>query len=326
VLPAELDLTNTANLEYILAHELYHIKRLDAVWKILFITVACLHWFNPLVWMMCIIANRDLEISCDAWVVKNIAKNQKKNYAYTLIEFAERQSSFTPFYSGFARNAAHERVRSIMKRKRTTVVSVIVAVLFGTVLTLNAFAMAGETAGYDEIEEPVVLETDPDSEPIPDEPLVEEIEEYISLEERLATFSTVTVNDMTFRVGDASLGERTAHTLRPNFEMPADYVSAEDVAIMLALGIYEHLGISVDNMYFDIFLMDNWNFDNLVWTGFIVTPEYWGNAPVDIVGDELHFNFFVSATTGEFRGITHNDNGLFTVYDSNWQEYIWNVD
>jgi len=144
VIPVEMDPSEKSNFEYILEHEFHHIKRWDALWKILTIGIACLHWFNPLVWVMCILANRDLEISCDGWVMKKFGKNNKKVYACILIKMAEQKGEFVPFYSGFAKHAVEERIESIMKTKKATWTCVGVAALLIGVLTLNAFATSAD--------------------------------------------------------------------------------------------------------------------------------------------------------------------------------------
>jgi len=138
ILPVEM--VEESNLEYMLEHEFYHIKRWDALWKILTIGIACFHWFNPLVWIMCILANRDLEISCDGWVTRKFKKHDKKMYAYMLIAMAEQRCEFAPFYSGFAKHTVEERIESIMKTKKTTWIGVGFAALLIGLLTLNAFA------------------------------------------------------------------------------------------------------------------------------------------------------------------------------------------
>ncbi|MDE6923719.1 MAG: M56 family metallopeptidase [Acetatifactor sp.] len=42
-------------LKYILQHEMVHIRRFDGIWKLAMTAALCLHWFNPLVWVMYIL-------------------------------------------------------------------------------------------------------------------------------------------------------------------------------------------------------------------------------------------------------------------------------
>ena len=67
LLPAERDWDETTR-ECVLLHELTHIRRLDALVKLLAAAALCLHWFNPLVWLMVFLQGRDLEFAktvCD---------------------------------------------------------------------------------------------------------------------------------------------------------------------------------------------------------------------------------------------------------------------
>ena len=52
-------------LDCILTHEYVHIRRFDCLLKLLLTAALCLHWLNPLVWVMYLLANRDIELCCD---------------------------------------------------------------------------------------------------------------------------------------------------------------------------------------------------------------------------------------------------------------------
>lgn len=69
LMPETTDWEDLKKVSYILEHEFVHVKRLDAVTKLLLITAASIYWFNPLVWVMYILLNRDIELSCDEAVV-----------------------------------------------------------------------------------------------------------------------------------------------------------------------------------------------------------------------------------------------------------------
>ncbi len=126
--PKTADWQDTTQLFYVLTHELTHIKRLDILSKCLLAAALCVHWFNPLVWVMYVLANRDIELSCDENVVRAFGERTKSSYALTLIGLEERKSGFSLLYNHFAKNAIEERINAIMKLRKTT--------LFGTVLAL----------------------------------------------------------------------------------------------------------------------------------------------------------------------------------------------
>ncbi len=151
LLPKSTDWSNTARLDYVLYHEFTHIRRLDLVAKLVMIAAVCLHWFNPVVWLMYIFFNRDLELSCDTCVVAHFAQ-ERASYARTLIELEEQKSFVLPLYSHFSRNAVEERITSIMKSKKTTVGMVVLAVLlvvaiFITLGTSSVSANKGTPSG-----------------------------------------------------------------------------------------------------------------------------------------------------------------------------------
>ena len=139
LMPTSTKWENTDSLAYVLAHEYVHIRRFDSIRKLVLIVVLCVHWFNPLVWVMYILANRDIELSCDEAVVRLFGENTKAAYARALISMEETRSGLTPLCSSFSKNAIEERITAIMKIKKTTVFSLVLAG-FIVVGTATAFA------------------------------------------------------------------------------------------------------------------------------------------------------------------------------------------
>lgn len=127
LLPKNIDLEDEETMRYVLTHELVHIRRFDAVSKLLLVAAVCVHWFNPLVWVMYVLANRDIEISCDEAVIRAFGGESKACYARALIRMEERRSGPTAFYNGFSKNAIEERIVSIMKIRKTSAVAVLMA-------------------------------------------------------------------------------------------------------------------------------------------------------------------------------------------------------
>ena len=139
LMPTSTKWENTDSLAYVLAHEYVHIRRFDSIRKLVLIVVLCVHWFNPLVWVMYILANRDIELSCDEAVVRFFGENTKAAYARALISMEETRSGLTPLCNSFSKNAIEERITAIMKIKKTTVFSLVLAG-FIVVGTATAFA------------------------------------------------------------------------------------------------------------------------------------------------------------------------------------------
>ena len=149
--PTSTDWENTKALQYVFAHEYVHIRRFDSITKLVLITGLCVHWFNPLVWAMYALANRDIELSCDEAVVRLFGENTKAAYARSLISMEETRSGLTPLCNNFNKNAIEERITAIMKMKKTSVFSLVLALflVFGvtTAFATSAVAMAnGDTS------------------------------------------------------------------------------------------------------------------------------------------------------------------------------------
>ena len=85
LVPKKTDWTDETALRYVLEHEFVHIQRFDVLSKLLLIAAVCVHRFNPLVWVMYVLANRDLELSCDETVLRRFGGDIRAAYARVLI-------------------------------------------------------------------------------------------------------------------------------------------------------------------------------------------------------------------------------------------------
>ena len=194
VLPGSMNLDDEALLQYVLTHEYYHIKRFDAVWKLLTAAALCLHWFNPLVWVMFILSSRDLEITCDELVVRHFGTSSKKQYAYSLLKMAEQQSLFAQMQSGFSKNAAEERIVSIMKLKKASVIGIILSAILVIVITVVLTTSKGEEpSGIMDGLEPATTITQND----PEKADEEEVEIFMDVTLEADNFSEMLVDDVT---------------------------------------------------------------------------------------------------------------------------------
>ena len=126
--PKDMNRGDETALSYILTHEYIHIRRFDSVAKLAFAAVLCVHWFNPLVWVMYVLANRDLELSCDERVMDVLGGREKASYALTLINMEETRSRCFSPYNHFSKLAIEERIEAIMKYKKASVLALALAV------------------------------------------------------------------------------------------------------------------------------------------------------------------------------------------------------
>jgi len=77
-------------LDFMLCHELWHLKRGDLWYKLLMLLANAVHWFNPLAWIMSRQANLDTELSCDTDVLHGADSDKRKAYGYTILSFIDQ--------------------------------------------------------------------------------------------------------------------------------------------------------------------------------------------------------------------------------------------
>ncbi len=74
------------DFRYIILHELTHYKRRDMFYKWLVQITVCLHWFNPLVYLMSREITKACEFSCDEAVLAKMGSGNAQDYGKTLLD------------------------------------------------------------------------------------------------------------------------------------------------------------------------------------------------------------------------------------------------
>ncbi len=131
ILPKGMDI-HGEDVRNVLCHELAHIKRLDALFKALLAVCAALYWFNPLVWIMFVFANRDIELACDETALRR-GKTAPEDYAMTLISVEEKrcvpaEKSFS-LAGSFSGGSLEERIRDVMTKRKSVFAGISAAAL-----------------------------------------------------------------------------------------------------------------------------------------------------------------------------------------------------
>ncbi|MDE7446595.1 MAG: M56 family metallopeptidase [Lachnospiraceae bacterium] len=91
VLP--LDRGNLEQIPLILHHELVHVKRRDLWYKWLYQISLCIHWFNPVLYLIGRKLNIDCELACDEAVLGVLTQEGKRAYGNILLDAAQRNIS-----------------------------------------------------------------------------------------------------------------------------------------------------------------------------------------------------------------------------------------
>ena len=110
------DLQGTAR-QAVLLHEQTHIRRRDPLTKPLFYAVACLHWFNPMVWLAFCTFERDMEAACDEAAVRGRPLPERNAYCESLLHFAVQGRSI-PGSLAFGQGSVKERIVHLLHYRR----------------------------------------------------------------------------------------------------------------------------------------------------------------------------------------------------------------
>ncbi len=115
-------------LKFILLHEQVHMKRHDNFIRLLAIFTACLHWFNPFVWMFLNLFLNDMELSCDLKAIGTLRAEEKKKYAQALVNMSSGQKVFLS--AAFGRNIVKTRVLNVLSYNRISLFAAVFLTFF----------------------------------------------------------------------------------------------------------------------------------------------------------------------------------------------------
>lgn len=115
---------------YIIEHEQTHIRRFDPLIKLVAFFTLSIHWFNPLVWISFIWMTKDMEMSCDEYVIKKLGIDSKKEYSTTLLSLATKNSQFMTVPLAFGESTIKTRIQNILHYRSPKLwITVLIAVI-----------------------------------------------------------------------------------------------------------------------------------------------------------------------------------------------------
>lgn len=77
-------------IRYALLHELTHFKRRDIWLKALALLTNIIHWFNPFMWYMVRLVERDTELACDEAALRQLPPEDHAAYGRAILNAVER--------------------------------------------------------------------------------------------------------------------------------------------------------------------------------------------------------------------------------------------
>lgn len=107
----------TADTEFVLRHELTHLRRRDLLLKLLSTLAVSAHWFNPLIRLLERQMNEAMECACDESVLKNADAATRRAYSESILAAASGRKSVSAFSTCFS-GGLKARLRNIFTKKR----------------------------------------------------------------------------------------------------------------------------------------------------------------------------------------------------------------
>ena len=131
------------DFRYVILHELTHYKRRDMFYKWLVQSTVCLHWFNPLVYLMSREVTKACEFSCDEAVVAKMGCDHAQDYGKTLLDAMAAVGRYKENLGAVTlsenKELLKERLGAIMKFKKK---SKAIQLLTGTLTLCIVFSAA----------------------------------------------------------------------------------------------------------------------------------------------------------------------------------------
>lgn len=123
--------------EYVVLHEQTHIRRHDAMIKMVAYLITLVHWFNPLAWVAFFCMTGDMEMSCDEAVMEKLGQEKEAEYAKTLLRLSVGRRRLNGLALAFGEGNTKGRVKNIMKYKKPLMITGVFALLVIAALVLG---------------------------------------------------------------------------------------------------------------------------------------------------------------------------------------------
>ena len=138
VLPESAADLSDQHLDYILLHELSHLKRGDNAVNTLLLILQPVYWFNPFLWLLWKRVREDMELANDAAVLRGRDDEERRQYSLSLVEAlaGAKKSALAPRLLGMvdseknmARRINMIKLGTFFKRRRAVIAVAAVAVI-----------------------------------------------------------------------------------------------------------------------------------------------------------------------------------------------------
>ncbi|MCB2305546.1 phosphodiester glycosidase family protein [Clostridium estertheticum] len=133
-------------LEFIILHELAHVKRQDIIVSCITGVLQIIHWFNPIIWYSFYRMSNDKELACDALALSHVKCENYINYGKTIIKLLESYKKAPQVYgmSYIINNKSQIKRRitmiSLFKKNsyKWSIIPIVTLTLMGGIMLTNA--------------------------------------------------------------------------------------------------------------------------------------------------------------------------------------------
>lgn len=108
-------------LKFIFLHECCHIRHRDTLYKLFLLLLQSLLWFQPLMYLLKALGDRDVEVACDEAVVAGRSQEERREYGNALLDCARQAREKGAAYSAFfyhGKRLMQARISAIMEKDK----------------------------------------------------------------------------------------------------------------------------------------------------------------------------------------------------------------
>lgn len=143
------DVTDSEIENCILKHEYVHIKHYDILFKWICMLANCVHWFNPLMYVLRREVDRSCELVCDTNVTKHMSDCERREYMNTILSMVSRSAGIAPLSTQMASSAKSikQRFAAIASVGKRAWWKMGVSVIFGTIVIAFCISLGAAALG-----------------------------------------------------------------------------------------------------------------------------------------------------------------------------------
>ena len=149
---------DSADAEYVIAHERAHIARRDTWIKPIGYLLLCVYWFNPVMWLAYVLLCRDIEYACDERVVSAYTPAERADYSEALLTCSVKRAHIAACPVAFGEASVKGRVKRVLSYKKPAlwIAAAAVAAVVVVAVCFLTDPVGEEGAGVQGTSEPTV--------------------------------------------------------------------------------------------------------------------------------------------------------------------------